>query len=67
MLYNDLTEQTKAHNKRVRVRYKLSLSESYETVFDWGLLRVLVDDLYRRFFLYYLTHKRSSKHVYCIM
>lgn len=34
MLYNDLTEQTKAHNKRVRVRYKLSLSESYETVFD---------------------------------
>lgn len=34
MLYNDLTEQTKAHNKRVRFRYKLSLSESYETVFD---------------------------------
>lgn len=32
LLYNDLTEQTKAHNKRIRVRYKLSLSESYETV-----------------------------------
>lgn len=32
MLYNDLTKQTKAHNKRIRVRYKLSLSESYETV-----------------------------------
>lgn len=32
--YNDLTKQTKAHNKCVRVRYKLSLSESYETVLD---------------------------------
>lgn len=60
MLYNDLTEQTKAHNKRVRVRYKLSLSESYETVFDWGLLRVLVDDLYRRFF-FILSHTQTFK------
>lgn len=34
MFYNDLTKQTKAHNKRVRVRYMLSLSESYETVLD---------------------------------
>lgn len=37
MLYNDLTKQTKAHNKRVRVGYKLSLSESYKTVLDKGL------------------------------
>lgn len=34
MLYNDLTKQTNAHNKRVRVRYKLYLSESYENVLD---------------------------------
>lgn len=34
MLYSDLTKQTKAHNKHVRVRYKLSLSESYETILD---------------------------------
>lgn len=34
MFYNDLTKQTKAHNKRVRVGYKLTQSESYETVLD---------------------------------
>lgn len=45
MFYNDLTKQAKAHNKRVRVRYKLTQSESYETVLDQGLKRVLVDDL----------------------
>lgn len=34
MFYNDLTKQTKAHNKCVRVGYKLTQSESYETVLD---------------------------------
>lgn len=34
MLYNGLAKQTNAHNKRVRVRYELYLSESYENVLD---------------------------------
>lgn len=45
MFYNDLTKQTKAHNKCVRVGYKLTQSESYETVLDKGLKRVHGDDL----------------------
>lgn len=76
MLYNGLTKQTNAHNKRVRVRYELYLSESYENILDQGLQRVLVDDLYKSSSYYFtlsvlntmlISHKRSSKHVNFIM